>query len=88
MTPVDHPLSREDALQMVTDALHRIAPEIDLAASDHTAPLQDELDLDSMDLLALVTALSERLGAPIPDRDTAELTSVDALVTYLVTKAG
>jgi acyl carrier protein len=88
MTPADHPLSPDDALQMVADALHRIAPEVDLSIADRSAPLQDELDLDSMDLLSLVTALSERLGEPIPDRDTAELTSVDALVAYLVSKTG
>lgn len=88
MTPADSPLSPDDALQMVAAALRRIAPEVDLAMADHSAPLQDELDLDSMDLLSLVTALSDRLGEPIPDRDTAELTSIDALVSYLVTKTG
>jgi acyl carrier protein len=81
-------LSDEDAIALIATALGHIAPEVDLSLVDRTAPLQDELDLDSMDVLNLVTDLGRRLGIDIPDRDTSRLASVDALAAYLVERAG
>ncbi len=87
MTDSDHPtmpLTSVTAMAAVADALRRIAPELDLDAVDRSAPLRDELDLDSMDVLSMITALSDHIGSPIAERDAAEMTSVDALVDYLV----
>lgn len=73
----------ELARAMVTDVLARIAPEVDLDRCDASADLADEIDLDSMDFLTLVTHLSQRIGRDIPERDYSRLTSLEALIGYI-----
>lgn len=65
------------------EELTRIAPDIDAAeigADDH---IQDDLELDSMDVLNLVTALHERLGVDIPEADYPRIATLSAAVAYL-----
>jgi acyl carrier protein len=71
----------------VAEELHRIAPEIDLAEIDHTVDLREECDIDSMDFLNLVTALSKRFGIEMPEADYERMRSLDALARYIETHA-
>ena len=64
-------------------ALGDIAPEADFASLKPDVPLRDQLDLDSMDILNLVTALHAALGVEIPEADYPRLTTLDACVEYL-----
>lgn len=67
----------------VIDAIRAIAPEL---ASDDLPPdarLQEDLDLDSMDFLDVVTELGRRSGIEIPERDYPALTTVGGCTTYL-----
>jgi acyl carrier protein len=63
--------------------LTAVAPDIDpesLGEDDH---LRDDLGLDSMDFLNLVSALHKRFGLPIPDADYPELATPAKAVRYL-----
>jgi acyl carrier protein len=71
----------------VAEELHRIAPEIDVAEIDQTADLREECDIDSMDFLNLVTALSKRFGIEMPEADYDRMRSFDALARYIETHA-
>jgi acyl carrier protein len=79
-------MNREQATQLLAQLLHRIAPEVDLDEVDRSAPLQDEIDLDSMDFLNLMTALHEETGIDVPERDYALLSTVDRFVDYVVAR--
>lgn len=73
-----------DALRdAVLAAVHRIAPEADLSSLADDVDLREELDLDSMDVLHVVTALHEALGVEIPERDYAKMTTLGGAVSYL-----
>jgi acyl carrier protein len=72
-----------DPRTVILEALHRVAPEVDPALMDPAANLRDELELDSMDFLNLVTAVGERMGFEIPERDYPHLVSLDGFVAYL-----
>jgi len=72
----------------LVEELHRIAPEADLSAIDRDANMREELDIDSMDFLNLVTALHRRYGIPIPETDYVRLSSVASTVAYLREKTG
>jgi acyl carrier protein len=50
--------------------------------------LREELDIDSMDFLNLVTALSERLKIDIPETDYPRLATFGHAVDYLVQRLG
>jgi len=77
-------VTTDDASELLTRLLRRIAPEVDLDEVDPDAPLQDAVDLDSMDFLNLVTALHEETGIDVPERDYPELASVAGFVAYVV----
>lgn len=67
-------------------ALLDIAPEIDLDDIDPTESFREEVDLDSMDLLAMTTALCKRLSIQIPQSEYPQLATLDDMITYLLRK--
>lgn len=70
------------------EQLTKIAPDIDpgdVGESDH---LQDDLDLDSMDFLNLVTALHKRLSVDIPEFDYPKIATLALAVAYLKGRIG
>lgn len=76
-------MDRNEAYAALADALRRVAPEVSLADVDHDADLLEELELDSMDLLSLVTELHQRVGVEISESDYPRLSSVNSAVTFL-----
>jgi acyl carrier protein len=70
---------------VLNEEIHRIAPEIDFTAIDRDADLQEEFDIDSMDFLNLVMALSNRLNIEMPEADYAQMSSFNAMIGYLET---
>lgn len=77
MTAIDDPRA------LLARLVHQIAPEADLAGLDPAASLQDELDLDSMDFLRLMTLLHAETGIDVPERDYPLLNSVGGFTTYV-----
>ena len=60
-----------------------MAPDLapaDISDDDH---LQDDLELDSMDVLNLVTALHQRLGVSIKEEDYRQIETPGKAVAYL-----
>jgi acyl carrier protein len=81
-------VTRNEITAVLIDELGRIAPEIDASRLDPNAELRDEIDIDSMDFLNLVTALSERLEIDIPEIDYPKLATFGQAVDYLVQRLG
>ncbi|MGH1571078.1 acyl carrier protein [Methylobacterium sp. P31] len=71
---------------MVREELTRIAPDVVFASIDPSDDIREAFDIDSMDVLNLVTALHNRLGIDIPELDYPKLLTIDGAVTYLVNK--
>ena len=74
-----------DLTMMILAAVAEVAPELEpeLADLDHDVDFWNELQLDSMDHLAVMTRLAERTGREIPERDYPRLTTVNTLSSYL-----
>jgi acyl carrier protein len=68
---------------VIKDEIGRIAPEVDFDTIDPTADLREQIDIDSMDFLNLVTALHKRLGVDIPETDYPKLSTLKAATAYL-----
>ena len=68
------------------EELTRVAPDIDAADVGENDHIQDDLDLDSMDVLNLVSALHERLGVDIPERDYPEIATLARAADYLASR--
>ncbi len=66
-------------------AVGQVAPEVadELDVIDREADLFDELDLDSMDRLAVMEALAASTGVDIPEAAYGRLTSLAAIESHL-----
>jgi len=81
-------MTRDDITAVLIDELGRIAPEADAMSLDPDADLREELDIDSMDFLNLVTALGERLQMDIPEIDYPNLATFRHAIDYLAQRLG
>lgn len=70
------------------EELTSVAPDIDAADVGENDHIQDDLELDSMDVLNFVTALHERLGVNIPEADYPQIATIALGVPYLKAKMG
>ena len=66
--------------------LTNVAPDIDAADIGNDDHIQDDLGLDSMDVLNLVTALHKRLGIDIPEADYPQIATLGLAVVYLAAR--
>jgi acyl carrier protein len=76
-------MTNEQARDLMRSVLRPIAPEADIDDVMADETIQEALDLDSIDFLQFVTGLAEATGLEIPERDYAQLSTVDGCVTYL-----
>jgi acyl carrier protein len=68
--------------------LHKIAPDMEVDDIDPDGDLREEFDIDSMDFLNLVSALSKSLGLAMPEEDYDQMGSYNAMLAYLRAHSG
>lgn len=76
-------MSEADVRAVILEELGNIAPEADLAALNPKADMREALDIDSMDILNLVTAIHKRLRVNIPELDYPKLVTLAGAVAYV-----
>lgn len=76
-------MTETEARDLFLAALAEIAPEAEGADLAGDRDLTEQLDLDSMDMLNVVTLVAERSGREIPERDYPRLRTLDDAVAYL-----
>jgi len=67
----------------VLRSIGSVAPEADLASVHPDRSLRDQLDLDSMDVLNVMTAIHDALGVDVPEADYGKLDTLTHTVAYL-----
>lgn len=70
------------------EELTKVAPDLspaDIGPDDH---MQDDLEIDSMDFLNLVSALHKRLGVDIPEKDYPQIATLNLAAKYLAKRIG
>ena len=76
-------MTQDEIRAVYLGELVKVAPDIsldDIGDDDH---LQDDLDLDSMDVLNFVTALHAVLGVNIPETDYPRIATLRQAEDYL-----
>ncbi len=76
-------MDADDLRIIVCEEILNIAPEAELDGLDPQEDLRDALDLDSMDMLNIITALHERLGVDIPEANAGEFVTLRGAVEFL-----
>jgi acyl carrier protein len=80
-------VSEDDARRLFAEEIGRIAPDVPFDEVDPSEDLRNAFEIDSMDFLNLVTALSERLGESIPEADYPRLATVNKAAAYLAERS-
>jgi acyl carrier protein len=81
-------MTRDEITAALIEELGKIAPEVDATRINPDADLREELDIDSMDFLNLVTALSDRLSIDIPEVDYPSLATFGRAAAYVAQRLG
>ena len=81
-------MTRDDIRAVFFEEIDNIAPGEDLDSLPQDDDIREALDLDSMDMLNLVTALHERLQIEIPEADVPSFVTVAGALDYLAAKLG
>jgi len=76
-------MTPEEIRKIYLEELVTIAPDLDPDTVGENDHIQDDLELDSMDVLNLVTALHDRLGVNIAEADYPQIATPAAAVAYL-----
>jgi acyl carrier protein len=79
-------MNQDDIRTAYLEELSRVAPDIDPATVGENDHLQDDLGLDSMDVLNLVAALHERLGINVPEADYPQIATLSLAAAYLAAR--
>ena len=76
-------MNEDQARLLLQRLLEEIAPDADLADVGPDEPIQEALDLDSMDFLGLMTALHDETGIDVAERDYSALSTVGGFISYV-----
>jgi acyl carrier protein len=79
-------MTEDEIREALRRAIESVAPEADAGALDPSEPLREQLDIDSMDFLNLLTAVRDRTGIEVPEADGAQLATLDGAVAYLAAR--
>ena len=71
---------------VLLEEIGNIAPEAELSRLDPNADIREELDIDSISFLNLITALHNRLGIVVPEGDYPKLAKLAEAISYLSAK--
>lgn len=73
----------DDLETTIRRVVGRFAPEADLDALDPDVPLQEALELDSMDFLNVMIAVHDETGVDVPEADYDQVGTLSGLVAYV-----
>lgn len=76
-------MTREEATDLVEDAISRIVPDADFTEIGPHDPFRDVLELDSLDFLTFVETLTKRTGLRIDEHDYPRLTTLSDCADFL-----
>jgi acyl carrier protein len=76
-----------DIDRAIRAALASVAPEAEMSALAPDDDLQEVLDLDSMDFLNFLIALSHATGVDVPERDYGLVRTYQGCLDYVTARA-
>lgn len=80
-------MTPDDARAAIVASIGTVAPDAELDSLGDDDDLVETLDLDSMDVLNIVTELHRRTGVDIPERDYGKLDCLATFVQYVVARS-
>ncbi|ETX07029.1 acyl carrier protein [Candidatus Entotheonella palauensis] len=72
--------------ETILTIIQQIAPEADLSTLALNDDIRDALSIDSFDHLNILIDLHDAVGVEIPEADAGHLTTVAAIIQYLMAR--
>lgn len=79
-------MNEEEIKKLIYQLLKQIAPDTEPSALQPDENIRETLNLDSFDSLQFIVALNEKSGVEIPEQDYGKITTLKALVSYMMDK--
>ncbi|MFF4425667.1 MULTISPECIES: acyl carrier protein [unclassified Streptomyces] len=80
-------MNRDEALVLIKDVLTDVVPGADAGALSPDENFRESLEMDSLDFLNFIEALSERTGLALPESDYPALNTLDGCADYVASRA-
>ncbi|MFT6987832.1 MAG: acyl carrier protein [Psychromonas sp.] len=77
-------MNKNEIKALILEELSNIAPEIEADEVPDDQDMREALELDSMDFLNLVIAVSKRSQVVIPEADYAKVLTLNAMISYIM----
>lgn len=78
-------MDSDEVKRVILEELSNIAPEIEADEVPDDQDMREALELDSMDFLNLVIAVSKRTKVAIPEADYTKVLTLNAMIAYVMT---
>ncbi|MFJ7591330.1 acyl carrier protein [Streptomyces sp. NPDC097617] len=79
-------MNRDEALVLIKDVLTDVVPGADAATLSPDENFRENLEMDSLDFLNFIEALSERTGLALPESDYPALNALDGCADYIASR--
>ncbi|MER5846403.1 acyl carrier protein [Streptomyces sp. NPDC002012] len=79
-------MTRDEALALIKQVLTDVVPGADLDAFSPDENFRNSLEMDSLDFLNFIEALSGRTGLPLPETDYPSLNTLNACADYVASR--
>lgn len=79
-------MEKHQIREIVLRLLVSVAPDTDTQTIKPNVSFHDQLEIDSIDFLRLMTALEQELQVDIPDLDFPKLSTLQGCMNYLAEK--
>ncbi len=76
-------MDSQELKNIILEELGNIAPEIDADEVPDDEDMRDALELDSMDFLNLIIAVSKRTKIAVPEADYGKVLTLNRMIRYL-----
>ncbi|MGZ9934813.1 acyl carrier protein [Streptomyces sp. NC-S4] len=80
-------MNRDEALVLIKNVLTDVVPGADAAALTRDENFRESLEMDSLDFLNFIEALSERTGLALPETDYSALNTLDGCADYVASRS-
>ena len=65
------------------DIFHHVAPDIEFDQLDLSRPLNDQVEMDSLDFYTMLVHVHKRMGVNVPDSVLRDLKNINGLIDYI-----
>ena len=81
-------MTKQEIKAIIIEEILNIAPDAEEADIPTDARLQTAIEFDSYDFLTLLTAMNERLGVEVPEKDYGQVGTLNDMVDYFAGRIG